>query len=115
MHMQGLGGMLRRTYDPAVYEYNSMNTTLRLPITLLAFVLFSAQGIFLWNFARSLLKGAPAPANPWEATTLEWQAPSPPPHGNFGDELPVVHRFAYEYSPGEGQSDFLPQTVEKTA
>jgi cytochrome c oxidase subunit 1 len=114
MHMQGLGGMLRRTYDPAVYEYNSMNTSLRLPITLLAFLLFSAQGIFVWNFTKSIFRGATASANPWEATTLEWQAPSPPPHGNFGDALPVVHRFAYEYSPGEGQRDFIPQTVEKS-
>ena len=107
--------MLRRTFDPSLYSYNQQNSVLRLPITLLAFLLFSAQGIFLWNFFRSMFKGAPASANPWEATTLEWQAPSPPPHGNFGDVLPVVHRFAYEYSPGEGQADFLPQTAEKTA
>jgi cytochrome c oxidase subunit 1 len=115
MHMQGLGGMLRRTYDPSVYAYNEMNTALRLPITVLAFLLFAAQGIFLWNFARSAFRGAPAPANPWEATTLEWQAPSPPPHGNFGETLPVVHRWAYEYSPGPGRAEFEPQTVEKTA
>ena len=115
MHMQGLGGMLRRTFDPSLYDYNQRNSALRLPITLLAFLLFSGQAIFLWNFGKSLFRGAPAPANPWEATTLEWQLPSPPPHGNFGDVLPVVHRFAYEYSPGEGQADFLPQTVEKTS
>jgi cytochrome c oxidase subunit 1 len=116
MHMQGLGGMLRRTFDPSQYEYNqAMNSALRLPITLLAFVLFAAQAIFLWNFGKSLLRGAPAPANPWRATTLEWQLPSPPPHGNFGDALPVVHRWPYEYSPGPGQPDALPQTAEKTA
>jgi len=115
MHMQGLGGMLRRTYDPSLYPYNQHNSVLRLPITLLAFVLFSAQTIFVWNFVRSIFKGEPASANPWEATTLEWQAPSPPPHGNFGEELPVVHRFAYEYSPTEGETDFVPQTVEKTS
>jgi cytochrome c oxidase subunit 1 len=116
MHMQGLGGMLRRTYDPTVYEYNVMNTSLRMPITFLAFLVFCAQPIFLWNFFRSAFRGAKAAENPWEATTLEWQAPAPPPHGNWGPELPVVHRWAYEYSPEENTAvDFLPQTAEKTA
>ena len=71
--------------------------------------------IFLYNMIVSLWRGEKAPPNPWEATTLEWQVESPPPHGNFGEVLPVVHRFAYEYSPGEGQKDFLPQTTEKTS
>jgi cytochrome c oxidase subunit 1 len=46
--------------------------------------------------------------NPWEATTLEWAAPSPPPHGNF--LTPVeVYRGPYEYSvPGE-EKDYTPQ------
>jgi cytochrome c oxidase subunit 1 len=114
MHMQGLGGMLRRTYDPAVYRYNEMNTALRVPISLLAFVLFAGQALFLWNFGRSVFRGAPATANPWEAATLEWIAPSPAPHGNFGEALPVVHRWPYEYSPGPGQPDMLPQTAPKT-
>jgi len=115
MHMQGLGGMLRRTFDPGIYEYNAFNTGLRLPITLLAFTVFGAQPIFLWNFFSSLRRGAKAERNPWEATTLEWEAPSPPPHGNFGETLPVVHRWPYEYSPEGGGADFLPQTVEKPA
>jgi len=116
MHMQGLGGMLRRTYDPAVYAYNEeMNTALRVPITTLAFVLFAAQVIFIWNFFRSIFRGAPAEKNPWHAATLEWQADSPPPHGNWGEALPIVHRWPYEYSPGESQADFLPQTAERTA
>jgi cytochrome c oxidase subunit 1 len=50
--------------------------------------------------------------NPWEATTLEWSTPSPPPHGNFGDTVPVVHRWAYEYSAEGSASDYTPQTVE---
>ena len=46
--------------------------------------------------------------NPWDATTLEWAAPTPPPHGNF--DVPVaVYRGPYEYSvPGHAR-DFLPQ------
>ena len=46
--------------------------------------------------------------NPWDATTLEWATPTPPPHGNFLSE-PVAYRGPYEYSvPGEA-SDFCPQ------
>ncbi len=46
--------------------------------------------------------------NPWQATTLEWQTPTPPPHGNFAYP-PVAYRGPYEYSvPGE-EVDFLPQ------
>ena len=46
--------------------------------------------------------------NPWDATTLEWQTPTPPPHGNFA-VTPQVFRGPYEYSvPGEAK-DFSPQ------
>jgi cytochrome c oxidase subunit 1 len=46
--------------------------------------------------------------NPWEATTLEWQTPTPPPHGNFA-KPPEVYRGPYEYSvPGHAR-DFTPQ------
>ena len=44
----------------------------------------SGQFVFLVNFVWSLFKGRAADANPWQATTLEWTVPSPPPHGNFG-------------------------------
>ena len=55
-------------------------------------------------------KGRPSGGNPWRATTLEWQTPETPPgHGNWGKELPVVYRWAYDYSvPGAAQ-DFIPQ------
>jgi cytochrome c oxidase subunit 1/cytochrome c oxidase subunit I+III len=39
--------------------------------------------LFLVNFVRSLRSGAPAGANPWNAGTLEWSVPSPPPAFNF--------------------------------
>jgi cytochrome c oxidase subunit 1 len=41
------------------------------------------------NWAHSLRRGRPAPANPWGANTLEWRTPSPPPHDNF-PEAPVA-------------------------
>jgi len=46
--------------------------------------------------------------NPWGATTLEWQAPTPPPHGNFA-KVPEVHRGPYEYSVPGHATDFTPQ------
>src|SRR2546425_3596620 len=35
------------------------------------------------NFFWSMFAGKVAGKNPWHANTLEWEAPSPPPHGNF--------------------------------
>ena len=46
--------------------------------------------------------------NPWDATTLEWSAPSPPGHGNFLTE-PIVYRGPYEYSVPGAARDFTPQ------
>jgi len=40
--------------------------------------------------------GPKASDNPWEALTLEWQSPSPPPHDNF-IQSPVVTSGPYEY------------------
>jgi cytochrome c oxidase subunit I len=74
-------------------------------LTMLAF-----QPIFIFNFIRSMFKGALAGANPWRANTLEWLAPSPPPHGNFA-ELPVVYRGPYEYSVEDREEDFWPQYI----
>ena len=42
-----------------------------------------AQIIFLVNFFLSLFCGKRRGRNPWHSNTLEWTAPSPPPHGNF--------------------------------
>jgi heme/copper-type cytochrome/quinol oxidase subunit 1 len=57
-----------------------------------------------------LRHGARADSNPWGATTLEWQTPDTPPrHGNWGPTLPVVHRWAYDYSVPGAHQDFLPQ------
>ncbi|MEK7389070.1 MAG: cbb3-type cytochrome c oxidase subunit I [Elusimicrobiota bacterium] len=52
--------------------------------------------LFIFNVIRSLRTGENAGDNPWEAITLEWKAPSPPPHGNFKTP-PVVDRDPYDY------------------
>ena len=54
--------------------------------------------------------GRDAGGNPWRATSLEWQTPTtPPPHGNWGKEVPVVYRWAYDYSVPGAPEDFIPQ------
>ena len=64
---------------------------------------------------RSLTKGKEAGGNPWNATTLEWQTPeTPPPHGNWGAEQPVVYRWAYAYSVPGAKRDFIPQNEPPT-
>jgi cytochrome c oxidase subunit 1 len=59
-------------------------------------------------------KGEKVGNNPWQATTIEWAAPSPPPHGNFTTE-PVAYRGPYEYSVPGQESDFLPQNQPSEA
>lgn len=54
----------------------------------------------LFYLIGSLYAGKPAGPNPWGATGLEWQTPSPPPTHNF-DETPIVTSGPYEYSTEE--------------
>ena len=76
-----------------------------------AFITAAAQIIFVANFLYSLFKGRVAEMNPWRATTIEWEVPSPPPHDNFAGKFPVVHRGPYEYSVPGAEEDFVPQTA----
>jgi cytochrome c oxidase subunit 1 len=55
-----------------------------------AFLIALSVAIFIYNFFWSLKKGEEAGADPWDARTLEWTIPSPPPHYNFR-EIPQVH------------------------
>jgi cytochrome c oxidase subunit 1 len=108
----GARGDHRRIYDyrhfPDLTKAGMQD--MRILATLALLVLLAFQIVFLVNFFYSLFKGAKAPANPWEANTLEWQAPSPPPHGNFPQGLPNVYRGPYEYSHPDRQADWWPQT-----
>jgi len=113
MHYLGILGVPRRYYalgDTAFLpdSVHSINAA----ITIAALIVAAAQVIFLYNMIVSLRKGAKAPPNPWKATTLEWQTPDTPPHhGNWGPKLPVVHRWAYDYSVPGAKDDFIPQNV----
>ncbi|HZY31756.1 MAG TPA: cbb3-type cytochrome c oxidase subunit I [Candidatus Methylomirabilis sp.] len=108
MHLVGLGGMMRRIANPLQYEFLQSLQPINVFITISAIGLALSQLVFLLNIGWSLVAGRRAEQNPWQATTLEWATPSPPPHGNF-DALPVVYRGPYEYSCPEVSEDWLPQ------
>ncbi len=108
MFFQGMAGVSRRLYDQTVYTHGSAVQDLTVLSSWGAWCLGLAQIPFILNFFLSIWKGKAVDANPWQATTLEWAAPSPPPHGNFVTQ-PVVHRGPYEYSVPDRSDDFFPQ------
>nr|WP_240490231.1 cbb3-type cytochrome c oxidase subunit I [Planctopirus hydrillae] len=110
MHLLGIGGMPRRYADPYHFPYLEHLLPLNQFMTYAAIVMGFAQFILLFNFGWSIFFGKKCGRNPWNSNGLEWQAPSPPPHGNF-DVQPVVYHGPYEYSsPVSGENDYLPQT-----
>ncbi|MDD5559659.1 cbb3-type cytochrome c oxidase subunit I [Candidatus Methylomirabilis sp.] len=109
MHAVGLAGMPRRIANPLQYEFLTAIQPWNVYITISAIGLIAAQLPFLINFAWSIVAGKKADPNPWEAATLEWTAPSPPPHGNWGETIPTVYRGPYEYSPPGVREDYLSQ------
>jgi cytochrome c oxidase subunit 1 len=113
MHYLGFLGMPRRYYAYENYEFIPQSAhDLNVFITVAALITGAAQLTFLYNLVWSLFRGEPSGPNPWRATSLEWQTPQTPPvHGNWGPSLPVVHRWAYDYSVPGAKEDFIPQTV----
>ncbi|MEF0944084.1 cbb3-type cytochrome c oxidase subunit I [Rhizobium sp. BR 362] len=111
MHYLGLMGVPRRYYELGETAFIPPSAhTLNIFITVAALIVGAAQLLFLFNLAWSLRWGRQAGGNPWRATTLEWQTPqTPPAHGNWGKELPIVYRWPYDYSMPGADQDFLPQ------
>jgi cytochrome c oxidase subunit 1 len=111
MHYLGLLGVPRRYFEIGETTFVPPSAeTLNVFITSAALIVGLAQLVFVFNLIWSLRKGREAGPNPWRATTLEWQTPhTPPRHGNWGKELPVVYRWAYDYSVPGAEQDFLPQ------
>jgi cytochrome c oxidase subunit 1 len=109
MHILGMHGFPRRLADP--YHYETFRNLLPLNqfMSICAIALVTSQIIFIVNFFYSMFAGKVAGRNPWRANSLEWQAPSPPGHGNF-DFQPVVYRGPYEYGSPEVSEDYYPQT-----
>jgi len=113
MHYLGFLGVPRRYYElndtsfvPAsAHDLNAF-------ITVAALVVGFAQIVFICNIFWSAYRGKKAERNPWKAASLEWQTPTMPPgHGNWAKELPVVYRWAYDYSVPGAKQDFIPQNV----
>ena len=113
MHYLGILGVPRRYYATGLTDFIPESAqTLNAGISIAAIIVASTQLVFLYNLAVSTTRGKPAGDNPWGATTLEWQtATTPPSHGNFGKELPLVYRWAYDYSVPGAKEDFIPQNV----
>ena len=122
MHYLGFVGTPRRYYDNVLASggesafYPGSAALLNAGISITAFVVGAFQFLFIYNLVVSYWRGREAGPNPWGATSLEWRTPQTPPiHGNWGDQLPTVHRWAYDFSvPGE-KEDFIPQDVPRQA
>jgi len=108
MHQLGMAGLMRRTADPYDYETYAHLQPLNEFISISAFCLFAWQIFFVFNFFHSIFWGKRVGRNPWKGTTMEWEAPSPPGHGNFDREL-AVYRGPYEYASPEVEEDYYAQ------
>ena len=109
MHVMGLVGMPRRFSSFAEYEFLKELHPLVLFVSIAAIITITVQLLFYFNIFWSMFKGKKAGENPWEATTLEWNTTSPPPHDNFAGVLPTVYRGPYEFAVPGAPKDFLMQ------
>ncbi|MYB38367.1 MAG: cytochrome c oxidase subunit I, partial [Gammaproteobacteria bacterium] len=116
MHYLGFVGVPRRYYENELASasafYPESAAFLNQSITIAALIVGAFQFVFIYNMVVSYFRGKPAGDNPWGATSLEWRTPQTPPiHGNWGDKLPTVHRWAYDFSVPGAKEDFIPQDV----
>ena len=86
MHFLGIFGMPRSIYT---YEPDRGWTTLNMIVSAGGIIQGIAVLIFAWNLLDSFFHGESAGNDPWDAWTLEWSTPSPPPAYNFAED-PVV-------------------------
>jgi cytochrome c oxidase subunit 1 len=111
MHLVGVMGLRRRIADITAGTLERQTLPLNQFMSVCALLLGATQLIFVVNFFWSLFFGPRAGLNPWNSNTLEWTAPSPPPHGNFATD-PIVYRGPYEYGDYVGiAEDHIPQTA----
>jgi cytochrome c oxidase subunit I len=124
MFFQGMQGMIRRmadggaNYATATLEKAGVQAIGGLSSVMMGLhsvILWSAVGLglcqipFIINVFYSIKNGKKVESdNPWQATTLEWQTPTPPPHGNF-ETTPEARRGPYDYSVPGAPKDFTPQ------
>ena len=115
MHTMGMVGMPRRYSEFTQYEFLRNIHPLVVFVSIAALITVGAQIIFYFNLVWSVFKGKKAAENPWEATTLEWNTTSPPPHDNFAGVLPVVYRGPYEFAVPGAPKDFIMQSEPEAA
>jgi len=118
MHYLGFIGTPRRYYETGVTEitgfYPQSAHDLNVFITCVALFVGVSQLLFVYNLIVSLKKGKKAGDNPWGANSLEWRTPDTPPgHGHWGERLPTVHRWPYDFGVSHGDQDHIPQDVPK--
>src|ERR1700752_3097622 len=113
-HYLGLAGNVRR-YSAFVDDFLVPLIPVHRFITTAALCTGAAQLIFLYNLIHSRFRGAPAPDNPWECTSLEWIMPSPPPFDNFGGKHVVVYHDPYQYGVKSSTGDYLMQNTPEQA
>jgi cytochrome c oxidase subunit 1 len=112
MHILGVAGLRRRISDITASHLEAPLLGMNQFMSISAFILGAVQLIFVINFFHSWFRGKKADRNPWKSNTLEWTAPSPPPHGNF-EVTPVVYRGPYEYGDFPDGVDHLAQTTRE--
>lgn len=114
MHYLGILGVPRRYFAYENYDFIPDSAKdLNALISVMAIFVAVMQLVFLYNLVWSYFKGKESGDNPWQATSLEWQTEyTPPRHGNWGKEIPVCHRWAYDYSVPGFEQDYLPQNFE---
>ncbi len=117
LHYLGILGVPRRYFEMGDTSFIPDSAQdLNAFVTVAALIVGFAQLVFLYNLFRSLRHGKISERNPWKAASLEWQtAAYPPGHGNFGEHLPVVYRWAYDYGVPGAPDDFIPQNVPNNA
>ena len=113
IHYLGFLGVPRRYFEMGDTSFIPESAQdLNAFITVVALIVGFAQIVFIFNMIWSRSNGKDAGRNPWQAASLEWQtAETPPGHGNFGKELPVVYRWAYAYGVPNAAQDFVPQNL----
>lgn len=116
MYFLGTAGMIRRVYSTEAYRYLDNVLGLNAFISIAAFILVAGQIVFVYNVIATLLsKKRVEDKNPWKATSLEWSIQNVPPHLNWGDNPPVVHRGAFDYAVPGAKDDYIPQWVPESA
>ena len=110
MHTMGMVGMPRRYSQFTEYRFLDSIHPLVIFVSIAAIITALVQLVFYFNLIWSIFKGKKAGDNPWEATTLEWNTASPPPHDNFAGVLPVVYRGPYEFAVPGAPNDYVMQT-----